>query len=136
MAHAEIPKLDRKGLRHFGLTMGGVLVALFGLAIPYIASLDSWPRWPWLLGGLFAAWGLLAPTTLKSFYTMWMKFGLLLNRVMTPLILGLVFYLLVCPTAVFFRLFGGDPMGKQLDERKSFRTTSQKPPRSHMEKPF
>ena len=87
----EIAELDRKGLHDFGLVTGGIFVALFGLFFPWVLEL-SFPTWPWVLGGILAIWGLAAPGTLRPIYQVWMKFGLLLSRITTPIVLGIVFF--------------------------------------------
>ena len=56
----KIEKLDAKGYRKFGLTTGAILIALFGLVIPWVFNLN-FPKWPWILGSGLGAWALLAP---------------------------------------------------------------------------
>ena len=132
----EIPELDRKGLRDFGLVTGGIFVALFGLFFPWVLEL-SFPTWPWLLGGILAIWGLAAPATLRPIYRVWMKFGLLLSKITTPIVLGIVFFLVIFPTGLVMRSFGRDPMKRQIDsEVTSYRVPSNKQPKETMERPF
>ena len=132
----DIPELDRKGLREFGLVTGGIVAGLFGLALPWLFTFQL-PLWPWIVGGVLAAWALVAPESLRSPYRVWMRFGLALSVVTTPLILGIVFFLVVTPTALVIRVLGKDPMARALDERaESYRTPSEKPPRANMERPF
>ncbi len=134
--HHTIPELDRKGLREFGLVTGGMVAGLFGLGFPLIFGL-SYPIWPWVIGGGLAVWALLAPGSLKPVYKLWMRFGLLLGRVTTPIILGIVFYLIIAPTGLVMRVFNRDPMARNLDDKiDSYRVPSSKPPRENMEKPF
>ncbi|MCZ6664458.1 MAG: SxtJ family membrane protein, partial [Gammaproteobacteria bacterium] len=93
MAQAiDIPELNAKGLRQFAFTMGAIIAALFGVLLPWLWN-ASFPVWPWVFASLFAVWGAAAPTSLRPVYRAWMRFGLLLNRIMTPVILGIVFYL-------------------------------------------
>lgn len=68
--------------------------------------------WPWLLGisGLFGALGLVIPSVLAPLNKLWFLFGLLLHKVMTPLIMGLLFYGLITPVGLLMRLSGKDPM--------------------------
>lgn len=132
----DIPDLDRRGLRDFGLVTGGIIAALFGLFFPWLLEVDS-PVWPWLLGGFLAAWGLIAPTTLQPVYRGWMKFGLLLSKITTPLVLGIVFFLLILPFGLVKRIFGHDAMARKFDaDTKSYRVLSTKARRENMEKPF
>ena len=94
-----IPELDRKGLRQFGFMFGGIIAGLFGVIVPWLFDL-AYPIWPWVVLAVFLGWGAVAPGTIKPFYTLWMRFGLLLNAVMSRIILGLVFYLIECPRAL------------------------------------
>jgi hypothetical protein len=136
MTEHAIEELDRRGLRNFAITFGGVVVALFGLLLPWLLGADL-PVWPWYLWLLTAAWGLAAPMTVRPFYIAWMRFGLLMSKITTPLILGIVYYLVITPTGLIAGLFREDPMrrhGAQAD--KSFRVESTPRAREHMEKPF
>ncbi len=134
-AHA-IPELDRKGLREFGLVTGGVLAGLFGLVLPWLFE-RSYPLWPWVVGGVLALWGLVAPMSLRPVHYWWMRLALLLSRVTTPLILGLVFLLVFMPVALVMKLLGRDPMARRFDDRAtSYRVPSHKAPREQVEKPY
>lgn len=131
-----IPELDEKGLREFGLVTGGMLVALFGLIFPWLLD-ASLPIWPWLVGGLLAAWGLIAPKQLRLVHHWWMRLALALSRVTTPLILGVVFFLVIAPVGLLMRALGRDAMARQFDQvAASYRVRSRKPTRDNMEKPF
>lgn len=135
MQHA-IPELDRKGLRQFGLTTGGIVAALFGLFFPWLLTRPI-PYWPWVLGGALATWALVAPSTLRGFYRLWMRLALLLNRITTPIVMGLVFYLVITPTAAIMRMVGRDPMARRFEgDRSSYRVPVRKRPKEHMERPF
>ena len=109
-----IETLDAAGYRKFGLITGAIVVVLFGLAIPWLFSLN-FPRWPWIFAGVLGSWALLLPTTLKPVYIGWMKFGNMMNWINTRIILGIVFYGLILPFGVVMRLFGNDPMKRKLD---------------------
>ena len=66
-----------------------------------------------------------------------MRFGLLASRVMTPLVLGIVFFVMISPMALVRRLMGKDPMQRTLDpNQKSYRVQSMKSPKEKLEKPF
>ena len=132
----KIPQLDRKGLREFGLVTAGLLGGLFGLLLPWLFGRPL-PYWPWAVGAALALWALAAPATMGGFYRLWMQFALLLSRVTTPVIMGLVFFLVVTPTALIMRLAGRDAMARRLDRNaESYRIPARKPDRTHMERPF
>jgi hypothetical protein len=131
-----IPELDRKGLREFGLTTGAVVVAIFGLFFPWLLELD-WPVWPWVIAAPLWFLALIHPLSLRRIYRVWMRFGLLASRIMTPLVLGIVFFVMISPMAMIRRLMGKDPMQRALDpNKKSYRVQSIKSPKEKLERPF
>jgi hypothetical protein len=132
----EIPKLDAKGLRHFAMSTGAVVAVLFGAALPWLFGW-SLPWWPRVLGAALILWGLIAPETLSPIYRGWMQLGLLLNRVTTPLILGIVFVLAFVPMGTVMRLLGHDPMRRRPSANAlTYREPSHEASRESMEKPF
>ena len=112
--HATIPAIDRAGLRDFGLLMAAVIAVLFGIVLPWLFD-RSWPLWPWVLAAPFAVTALLSPLLLRSVYRGWMRVALLLNRVMTPVILGVVFFLVFTPVSLILSLLGKDAMRRRVD---------------------
>ncbi len=141
LPHA-IPELDRRGLREFALTTGTVVAVLFGLIIPWLLgrqiALLNWPgNWPWVLFTVLAAWGLIAPSTLRPLYRLWMRFGLVMTRITSPIMLGLVFYLVFAPAGLIMRAFGKDGMSRKFDKNaESYRVQSKKAPPEKLERPF
>ena len=129
-----IPELDKAGLRRFGLTTGIIVAVLFGILLPWIFNLGR-PIWPWILGGILVSAGLLMPTALRHVYRNWMRLGLILNRITTPIIMGLVFYLVITPTGLIRRLVASDPLRREFRADESYRVPS-KQPGSEMEKPY
>lgn len=137
----EIPVLDKKGYRDFALTTGGIVAVLFGLFFPWVFDKEFWagyPTWPWILCAVLVVWGLVAPLTLKPVYTGWMKFGNFMGgRIMTPLIMLLVFAAMFVPMGLIMRLFGKDLLSMKLeDSADTYRVISDKPPTKNLEKPF
>ncbi|MDJ0926663.1 MAG: SxtJ family membrane protein [Gammaproteobacteria bacterium] len=131
----EIPELDRKGLREFGITTGAIVAGLFGLFFPWVFE-RAWPVWPWIVFGVLGAWGLIAPMTLRPVYRGWMRIGLLLSKVMTPLIMGIVFYILITPMALFRKLMGKDSMARDFDDSRSYRVPSDPPREDYLKRPY
>lgn len=133
---AHIPELDKKGLRSFGFTFGTLFALLFGLLLPWIFDHDR-PLWPWLLLAFMVLWGVAAPRTLRPLYIAWMSFGLFMSRFTTPLIMGLVFYIVITPAGFLFRLFAQDPMRRDWDaDADTYRNESEHLPPDRLRKPF
>ena len=131
-----IPELDSKGLRKFAITMCIIICILFGVIIPYLFE-HAWPIWPWLVGIVFLLWGTLLPLTLRPVYYIWMRFGLIMSKITTPLILGILFYLVLTPVGVVMRIFKNDPMSRNIDRTKnSYRKNRDESINTDFEKPY
>lgn len=130
-----IPELDRKGLRDFGLVTGAVVAVLFGLFFPWVFE-RSVPVWPWVIFGLLGVWALLAPLSLRPVYHAWMRFGLMLSKITTPIIMGIVFYLVITPFALVLKLAGKDAMRRKFDNIDTYRVTRDKVRENSLEHPY
>ncbi len=134
-----IQELDRSGLRRFGLTFGGIVAGIFGVLLPWFfrSPSEPWPAWPWAVMLVMAAWALVAPVSLRPVYRLWMHFGLTMSRITTPLIMGVVFFTLITPVAIIFKILRRDAMARKLDSSKnSYRVGSVKAPPDNLRRPF
>lgn len=132
----ELPELTDKDLREFGLVTGAIFAVLFGLLLPWLFEHD-YPRWPWYVFAALAVPALIVPRSLHPVYRGWMRFGLLISRVTTPLILGIVFYLLITPTGLIRRIFGKDAIARSGgSSSETYRVPSKNPSVENMERPF
>jgi len=111
--------------RSFGLVFAGFF-ALVGFW-PLVHG-ES-PRW-WSigLGAAFLVVAYARPSLLAKPNLWWMKFGLLLAKIVNPIVMGLVFYLTVMPTAVIMRIMGKDPLRLKLDRSAKTYWIERKPP--------
>ena len=131
-----IPELDNKGLRQFALTTGAALALIFGVLLPWLFN-RSYLYWPWIVTAILWVWGFIAPTLLRPVYVSWMRIALLISKVTTPIILGIVFFLVIFPVSLIFRLLRNDPMKRRFeDKNQTDRVESEKSGRDSLENPF
>jgi hypothetical protein len=137
MAHgADIPELDAKGLRNFGLSTGAIVAGLFGLFFPWLLERPL-PLWPWVVFAMLAAWALIAPRSLRLVYRYWMMLGLLLSRITSPIVLGIVFFLVIMPMGLIRRALGRDAMARTFDDvAASYRIKSRDNSSHKLENPY
>jgi hypothetical protein len=132
----DIPPMNATELRQFGLVFSAIITALFGLIIPFVFSF-GFPLWPWILAGLVGGLALVYPKSLNLFYQLWMRFGVIMNIIMSRLILGTVFVLTVIPTGLIFRLRGKDILDLKTDQSlKSYRHDPEVRDHDHLKKPY
>ena len=73
-------------------------------------------RW-WSLGiaVIFAVIAQSWPVALAPLNLVWLKLGLLLHKIVSPVVLGLLFYTTVLPIGLVMRAFGKDPLRLRRD---------------------
>ena len=82
------------------------------------AGLGAWllwdgESWAWALLALSAAMAvvaIVAPRRLHGLNVVWMRFGLLLARIINPIVLGLMFFGVMTPIGWLMRAFGKRPL--------------------------
>jgi len=111
--------------RSFGLVFASVffLIGLF----PLIRT-GGVHLWSLGLGAGFLAVALLWPDLLAPLNRLWMKLGLLLNKLVSPLILGVMFFLVIVPMGLLMRLIGMDLLRLKLQPEAESYWISRTPP--------
>ncbi|MCC7228706.1 MAG: hypothetical protein IT507_18670 [Burkholderiaceae bacterium] len=93
---------------------GALFTIVFSLAGIYGHFVKDWSSG--VVIGLFAASlvvalvSLVAPALLAPFNKAWFKLGLLLGKIVSPIVLGLIFFVLLTPVGVIGRLLGRDEL--------------------------
>jgi len=103
-------------LRKFAMTTAFMLALLGGLLL--------WRRkdYYWYFFGvsaLFVFFGLLIPVALKPIHKFWMTLSIIMGWLMTRLILIILFYLVLTPTALLLRLLGKELLNIKFDRNSS-----------------
>jgi hypothetical protein len=105
--------------RRFGL----LFVIVFALAAGY-GVLKGWPRGLLLglaiLSGCFGVVTLFSPKALRPLNFAWFKLGELMGKIVSPIVLGIIFYLLITPVGLVGRLFGRDELKLKRGQEQSY----------------
>ncbi len=93
--------------RVFGLVFAAVFLVV-GLR-PYLSARP--PRlWAIAIGGVFLLVSMIRPGLLAPLNRAWLRIGLVMQRVMNPVVMGFLFFSTVTPLAFIMRLLGKDPL--------------------------
>ena len=125
----------RKELRQFGLLVGAVFTVI-GLW-PLVFRDEPLRVWAIGPGGLLIVLGAILPQILAPIHKGWMWVGHILGWINTRILLGIVFYLLITPIGLVFRLMGKDTMRQAFAESSTtYRVVRSPRPHSHMKYQF
>ncbi len=121
--------------RRFGVVVGGVFLG-FGL-LARLRGHDVSPIVLWSLGGALVLGGLLVPAHLGGVYRAWMGLARVLSKVTTPIVMGVLYFILLTPMGLIRRAAGKNALVRR-SKNGSFwvpREAGGRPP-DHMERQF
>jgi len=73
-----------------------------------------------ILALIFTNLAFIKPDLLLPFNKLWMRFGLLLGIIISPVVLGLIFFIIFAPIGLFMRLFGRDELRLRMKQSNSY----------------
>jgi len=76
--------------------------------------------WSLLISAIFLVLGLLNSKLLSPLNKFWFKFGLFLGKVFSPVIMGIIFFLVVTPIGFIMRIIGKDLLNLKFNKDKSY----------------
>ena len=131
-----IPTNPRE-LRQFCLLFSAILVALFGVLLPWLLG-HTFPSWPWAIAAILSAIALILPRALTPFYRAWMRFGLIAGYINTHIIMFMLYYLVFAPLGIIMSLVGRDALLRKTGDttQYSYRVTSSQRETDHFERPY
>lgn len=114
----EIKNIDSSetALKKFGFTMAAVSLIIGGLLFYYN---DSAAVYFFSITTLLAISSFVAPIALKPLNFLWMSIAVVLGFIMTRIILGILFYLVITPIGLIAKLAGKDFIDKKIDKSKT-----------------
>tara|TARA_B110001452_G_C14893293_1_gene312224 strand:- start:89 stop:478 length:390 start_codon:yes stop_codon:yes gene_type:complete len=76
--------------------------------------------WSLILSIIFLILGLFNSSILTPFNKLWFKFGILLGKIVSPIVMGLVFFLVVTPTGLLLRFLGKDVLNLKKNKKNTY----------------
>ena len=118
--------------RSFGI----VFFIVFLLIATYpLLNNDHVRIWSLIISIVFLILGLLNSKILFPLNKIWFKFGILLGKIISPLIMGLIFFVVVTPIGLLMRLFNKDLLNLKFNKSKSY-WIKKSEPKSKMKNQF
>ena len=118
--------------KNFGIVFSIVflIIALF----PLIND-GSLRIWSLIVSLAFLALGLLNSKFLSPLNKIWFKFGLFLGKIISPMVMGLIFFFVVTPIGILMRILKKDLLNLKLNNNKSY-WIEKNEPKSKMKNQF
>lgn len=103
--------------RNFGIVFFLVFLFIAVYPLNYNGEIRIWSI---IVSSIFLILGLLNSKILTPLNKLWFKFGILLGKVVSPLIMGIIFFFVVTPIGLFMRLLGKDLLNLKYNNNKSY----------------
>ena len=118
--------------RNFGIVFSIVflLISLY----PLLKSGDI-RVWSLVVSFIFLILGIFNSKILSPFNKLWFKFGLLLGKFVSPLIMMIIFFFVVTPIGILMRLFRKDILNLKFNDKETY-WIEKKGPKSKMKNQF
>ena len=76
--------------------------------------------WSLIISSIFLILGLINSRILNPLNKLWFKFGILLGKIVSPIIMGIIFFLVVTPIGFIMRILGKDLLNLKFNRNKSY----------------
>ena len=104
--------------RNFGLVFFFVFL-IVGL-LPLLKE-EPFRIWSIVIAITFLIFGIMNSKLLTPLNKLWFKFGLFLGSIVSPIVMGIVFFLVITPTGFVMKIMGKDLLNKKKDnDKKSY----------------
>ena len=116
MLHESKIRIDSN--RNFGLVF--FFVFLIVSLLPLLKE-EPFRIWSIVISIIFLILGLMNSKLLTPLNKLWFKFGLFLGSIVSPIVMGIVFFLVITPTGFVMKIMGKDLLNKKKDnDKKSY----------------
>ena len=76
--------------------------------------------WPLIIAVIFLILGMLNSKILTPLNKIWFKFGILLGSLVSPIVMGLVFFAIVTPTSLIMKVLGKNLLNLKKNNKKTY----------------
>ena len=76
--------------------------------------------WSLVIAIIFLFLSLTKPRILTPLNKVWIKFGLFLGKIISPIVMGVIFFSVVTPTSFFMKIFGKDLLNLKYNNNKTY----------------
>ncbi len=118
--------------KNFGIVFS---IIFFLICLYPLLNNENIRLWSLFLSLIFLFLGFLNSKILTPLNKIWFQFGIFLGKTISPLIMGIIFFLVVTPTGLLMRLFKKDLLNLKFNNNKTY-WIEKKEPKSRMKDQF
>ena len=113
--------MNKKNLKTSNKSFGILFFIVFILyGIWPILNSDDLRIWSLAIGVIFLILGLLNSKLLSPLNVVWVKLGEILGRIVAPIVMGFIYFIVITPIGLFMRLIGKDLLRTKFLKNNSY----------------
>ena len=100
----------------------GIVFFVFFILIGFwpLLSDQSYRLWAIIISFIFLILGLINSKFLTPLNILWFKFGLFLGKIVSPIVMGIIFFVVVTPIGVLMRMMNKDLLNLKFNNNKTY----------------
>ena len=110
-------EINKGSNKSFGIVF---FIVFFLIAIFPLTNSEEIRIWSLIISFIFLTLGMLKSKILTPLNNLWFKFGIILGKIVSPLVMGVIFFFVVTPIGLLMRLFGKDLLNLKYSLNKSY----------------
>ncbi len=103
--------------KNFGIVF---FVVFLVISLYPLINQEAFRLWAIIIALIFLGLGLINSSILTPLNLLWFKFGMLLGRIVSPIIMAFVFFGVVTPTGLIMKLLRKDLLKLKRKDKKSY----------------
>ena len=124
--------IKRSSNKNFGIVFFIVFILI---ALWPLLNNETYRLWAVIIALIFLILGIIDSRFLTPLNILWFKFGLLLGKIVSPLVMGIIFFFVVTPIAMLMRIFNKDLLNLRYNNKNSY-WIEKNEPKSKMKNQF
>ena len=103
--------------RSFGIVF---FIVFLLIALYPLINTGEFRLWSLIISFIFFILGILNSKILTPLNKLWFIFGIFLGKIVSPIIMGIIFFFVVTPIGILMRVFGKDVLNLKYNNNKSY----------------
>ena len=112
-------EIKRSSNKSFGIVFFVVFIII---GFWPLLDINTYRLWAIIIAVIFLTLGLVNSKLLTPFNILWFKFGIFLGKIVSPIVMGVIFFFVVTPIAILMRISKKDLLNLKFTNKSTYWT--------------
>ena len=110
-------EIKRSSNKNFGIVFFVVFIII---GFWPLLDINTYRLWAIIIAVIFLTLGLVNSKLLTPLNILWFKFGIFLGKIVSPIVMGVIFFFVVTPTAILMRISKKDLLNLKFNNKETY----------------